>query len=512
MRTVKTSNGLEWDSDGTAFLDVVAAPPLPAPLALARVLDALPRMDWRPWDPRLSPAHDLSSFRGVMGVPPRGGFHVRYIWRKGVTPLDGLYGIEAIDPIPAALAAACLTAASTDLGRDEAQAAVRLYTGMAAGLGEPDAPAPRLSRAALDAAVAQYVRDELAGREPTVLPGSTNRARFLLALGAHLWQPATLAAVGVEPDLGRSRALNAVAVAYAALNPDAAVYPAGRTTVRCPVLLGGSTWSEACNWAVRRINPEAARLFAGFAADDPSWILGQHLPSVDTQRADAIAAGLLREAAQRQVYIASGQFVLALPEHLPWAGAGITALAIHAEPDGLWCAGLTPRRARTASWWWSPAMQVADLLQLTMPASALVHVTLAAFWHDLVTAGDTVVIASGQQRPAPGVPAAPQPKRSATPTVTLPRRAVHITGVRQWSSAEDREVIIRRTHGVRGHLRQLPDRWARSESAEHEAVEWGFVLPDGYTFVRPHLRGGHDGDPAPVVARARGLQTISALL
>ena len=87
----------------------------------------------------------------------------------------------------------------------------------------------------------------------------------VLALGAHLWQPATLAAVGVEPDLGQSRALNAVAVAYAALNPDAAVYPAGKTTVRWPVLLGGSTWSEACNWAVRRISPEAARFFAGFA-------------------------------------------------------------------------------------------------------------------------------------------------------------------------------------------------------------------------------------------------------
>lgn len=515
MRTVKTSNGLEWDSDGTAFLDVVPAPPLPSPLPLSRVLDVLPHMEWRPWDPRLSPAHDLSSFRGVMGVPPRGGFHVRYIWHKRTTPLDGLYGIDAVDPIPVTMATACLSAASGDLGGDATSAAVRLFTSLAAQLDEPLAFAPRLTRATLEAAVAQYVRDELSRREPTIPSGSANRARFLLALGAHLWQPATLAAVGVVPDMGLPRGLNEVAVTYAALRPDAATYPAGKTSVHWPVLLGGSTWSEACNWAGHDIAPEAARFFGGIPASDASWALANHLPTLDPAHVEPIAAGLLRDAAQRQVYLATGQFVLALPEHLPWHSAGITALVIHAQADGVWCAGLTPRRERTASWWWSPAMQVADLLQLTLTASALVHVTLAAFWHDLVTAGDEVVITAGHQpraTTAPAAPAAPHSKRSAAPTMTLPRRSVRITGVRQWSSVEDREVIVRRTHGVRGHLRALPGAWHRSEAAESEAVEWGFVLPDGYTFVRPHLRGGHDGDPAPVVARARGLQTISALL
>ena len=513
MRTVKTSNGLEWDSDGTAFLDVVAAPPLPVPLALARVLDALPHMEWRPWDPRLSPMHNLSGFRGVMGVPPRQKFHVRFLWRKSVAPLDGLYSIEAIDPIPVSLAAACLAAASADLGSDEAQAALRLFTSLAAQLDEPAAaPAPRLPRSALDTAVGQYVRDELSRRESTIPPGSTNRARFLLTLGAHLWQPATLAAVGVEPDMGVLRGLNEVAMPYAILHRDVAVYRVGKTEVHWPPLMGGSTWSEACNWAAHRIAPDAARFFGGFAATEASWSLAARLPQIDPRRADAIAAGLLREAHAHQVYAASGAFVLALPEHLPWHSASIAALAIHAQPDGLWCAGLTAQRERTASWWWEPTMRSADTLQHTLPASGLVHATLAAFWHDLLVAGDEVIVTPGQRPAQPTQPAARPSRAAGAPVLVLPRRSVHITGRREWSTPADREVIARRSHGVRGHVRQLPERWVRSEQAEREAGEWGIVLPEGHTFVRPHVRGGHDRDPAPVVTRARGLQTISALL
>ena len=159
-------------------------------------------------------------------------------------------------------------------------------------------------------------------------------------------------------------------------------------------------------------------------------------------------------------------------------------------------------------------MHVADTLQHTLPASPLVHVTLAAFWHDLVVAGDEVVVTVGQPVGQNDKLSSRNDKLSSyrPQAVTLPRRSVHITGRREWSTPADREAIQRRSHGVRGHLRELPDTWARSSYAEQEASEWGFVLPDGFTFVRPHIRGGHDGDPAPVVARARGLQTISALL
>ena len=40
------------------------------------------------------------------------------------------------------------------------------------------------------------------------------------------------------------------------------------------------------------------------------------------------------------------------------------------------------------------------------------------------------------------------------PEVTLPGRTsnIHLSGRRQWSSGTDRELIARRSHGVRGHL------------------------------------------------------------
>lgn len=97
-------------------------------------------------------------------------------------------------------------------------------------------------------------------------------------------------------------------------------------------------------------------------------------------------------------------------------------------------------------------------------------------------------------------------------TVVLPRRVVHYSGKVEWSSPEDREIIVRRTHGVRGHLRILQEGWRCSEEAECEARDWGFVMPEGYTFVRPHVRGGHDDGLEPVIAKARGLQTLGTLL
>jgi hypothetical protein len=80
-----------------------------------------------------------------------------------------------------------------------------------------------------------------------------------------------------------------------------------------------------------------------------------YLPEVDEHHADAIAAGLIREAREWRVCEAVGQFVLMLLPHLPWSQTPITALvihaqAIHAQADGLWVAGLMAQNERTASW------------------------------------------------------------------------------------------------------------------------------------------------------------------
>ena len=147
-----------------------------------------------------------------------------------------------------------------------------------------------------------------------------------------------------------------------------------------------------------------------------------------------------------------------------------------------------------------------------MQAQLLVHATLAAFWHDQMGADDEVFVNSGRQ-PRPFTQRGKPGVRSAVdPIVVLPRRMIHYSGKVDWSSPEDREIIVRRMHRVRSHLCILLKGWHRSDEAEHDTREWGFVQPDGYTFVRPHVHGRHDHGLEHVIAKARGFQTLSALL
>ena len=47
---------------------------------------------------------------------------------------------------------------------------------------------------------------------------------------------------------------------------------------------------------------------------------------------------------------------------------------------------------------------------------------------------------------------------------------------------------------MRGHLRMLSGGRKPSEHARAAAGEPGIVLPEGFTFVRPHVRGRGVGD------------------
>jgi len=78
-------------------------------------------------------------------------------------------------------------------------------------------------------------------------------------------------------------------------------------------------------------------------------------------------------------------------------------------------------------------------------------------------------------------------------------------------------VIRVRTHGVRGHLRRLPAGWKASQEAKEIAQGFGVLVPDGFTFVRPHVRGHGDGGdqstaPAEIIVQARGLASVMMLL
>lgn len=113
MRTVATSNGLEWDTDGSAHLDAIPlVPRADLPITLRMVLAAMTHMDWLDWATWMKGAQHpaLKGYVGVVGVAARRQLLLRYMWRRGSDPADGLYAIEARDELPAEIAAALLDA------------------------------------------------------------------------------------------------------------------------------------------------------------------------------------------------------------------------------------------------------------------------------------------------------------------------------------------------------------------------------------------------------------------
>jgi hypothetical protein len=96
----------------------------------------------------------------------------------------------------------------------------------------------------------------------------------------------------------------------------------------------------------------------------------------------------------------------------------------------------------------------------------------------------------------------------------LPKQKIIFEGngrTYEWSTSEERERMVRVAHAVRGHLRRLPEGWKRSAEAEQMAADFGVVLPEGHTFVRPHVTSGEAlPDARPVIAR--GLNTLVSLL
>lgn len=517
MKTMSASHGLEWESDGSAYLDALPAPAgRPEPVTLEEALSAVTGyMEWYNAED-LEKSAFLPGFVGVIGYNKEAGILMRYMYKRGTHAVDGLYAIEERDVLPAAIATAVLTARTAQPLPTKATYATIAPGHMALmnDLSVQDAPGvPRLNSSQLDGYITRYIHDSMAGERCMAIPkGAVNAARFWLGLAAAAWKPETLRLLATVGNLSYLENLNELATRWIHIRQGFA-FRIGKADIKpISTVNSASQWMEALDWTHHEIRSDAARFFGGFHATDETWWLMNHLPAVDEHHADAVAAGLIREARERRVYEAVGQFVLMLPPHLPWAQTPITALAIHAQAEGLWVAGLTAQNERTASWWWQPDMMTQTVRQQTMQAKPLVHATLAAFWHDLVVAGDEVFVTSGRQ-PRPFTQKdKPRVRGAGDPIVVLPRRMVHYSGRLEWSSPEDREIIVRRIHGVRGHLRILQEGWHRSEEAECEAREWGFVLPDGYTFVRPHVRGGHEDGPEPLVAKARGLQTLSTML
>lgn len=233
----------------------------------------------------------------------------------------------------------------------------------------------------------------------------------------------------------------------------------------------------------------------------------------DKALATAFVKQLVDEAAASHRPPLVGQF------RLSWSGgtfldedAKIDHLRVSIKHDGLWLSVVHQHDAREMTWgWWSPAGDNLNI-EFSDRYAWAIRVLAASIWRDA-----TIV----RERAFPEQPCQPKhqprPKRAAgEKLVVLPRTIT----TRMWGEPAERRQIEERTlraaHVVRGFYRHQPDGWQTSEAARENALSLGYAPPpDGYTFVRPHLRGGGEeqasGATAPRIV-CRGLLTALTVL
>jgi uncharacterized protein (DUF4415 family) len=245
-----------------------------------------------------------------------------------------------------------------------------------------------------------------------------------------------------------------------------------------------------------------------------TWSLeGGMASEEDRLLSTAFTKQLVDEAAASHRPPLVGQF------RLSWTGgtflddaAKIDHLRVSIKHNGLWLSVVHEPDTRVVAWgWWSP---MGDNLNIEFSDryAWAIRILAASIWRDA-----TIV----RERAFPEQPRSaknpPRPKSAAgEKLVVLPRTIT----TRSWGDPSERSAIesrtIRAAHAVRAFYRQQPDGWQTSEAARENAINLGYAPPpDGYTFVRPHLRGGGEEQasaaPAPRIV-CRGLLTALTVL
>ena len=257
--------------------------------------------------------------------------------------------------------------------------------------------------------------------------------------------------------------------------------------------------------------------------------LAQRTLEESLDEAARLAAGLFRAlmdvAAREARYVPQGRLRVRadLP---PLQARGVAAFRVAADSHGLWLRPVDPEGREG---------EIFRLDRALPPRPDLAEVdpfwlaAAAALWHDLVV---------GVPRPSAGRRRSPTPSREpreeeaeAAQTATAPaweRRLVLPRPFRvtagegteepeaEWGEPEVRRRLAKAAHTVRGHLRRLPEGWKASSEARRFAEGFGLVVPDGFTFVRPHVRGGREKGRAEAIppepeAVARGLASLMLL-
>jgi len=548
VRRIATSGGLELGPREGPWIDII-----PAGLTRRNVTLELGKQAarWGRWHPIGSGHYPPSAFlkdddwEGVLCVWKKESVALRFLHRPGQSSTLALKAIEAAEPdLPPAIIAAVITACRLkDRMTDETSTknvsdAVRSIADVAS-LRPPGYS--DYSRKDINRFAEQFLDTVASGGSITDAPmpeGAVDLGRFLIEVSRRLWRTEvrSMLIAGNETPVGASP-LSIIAISGAYLNHSQHVEVAG-INLYLEQAAYWHAWRQVMAWEHGRISQEALTFLT--AGRFPTGVAGlnriapgdQDPPrSYDPDVARGITTALLREAREEASYVPSGQFVVHLPDGYPIREWGLSAMRVWARPDHLWVMMIDTDNKPCGSFRWAPSEACAKGPREDLPsrwvmsdeAAPLVDLTMAALWRDLRCAGgDAVPLPSLEHRRRSSSkasrPARQAPRSKSRAVCHLPRqRRVALGGQRIWGDQIDREIIERRAHGVRGHLRRLHPGWRASEEARQIARSFSLRVPDGYTFVRPHVRGEHGDEEleAPedkVIVIAQGLATVMALL
>jgi hypothetical protein len=303
-------------------------------------------------------------------------------------------------------------------------------------------------------------------------------------------------------------------------------------------LLAWEVWDWPLWWELVR----ARR--AGRPLPPPDWGPPQALPlrrglversaaalRGEGDEAARLAAGLFRAlmdvAAREARYVPQGRLRVRTADLPPLQARGVAAFRVAADPHGLWLRPVD-QEGREG--------EIFRLDRTLPPRPDLAKVdpfwpaVAAALWYDLVVGVPQPAPAArrraaradgeGEGEGEAGEALPSGPVREGLRRLPRPFRVIAGEEAEEpeaeWGDPEARRRWARAAHAVRGHLRRLPAGWKAHPGALRLAEGFGVVVPEGFTFVRPHLRGGRAAPPeqeAPpeIPAVARGLMSLMLL-
>jgi len=511
-------------------VDVVSLSGIPVSPALVRK-DIHDGMSWARWSAKHSvifrsvPVSRLAT--GVVGVGDQ--IAIRFLFDRNSDPVAALHDVEEqgdLSPIVAGAVTGAVRGLSHKITGATLNMGVDVLATVCSASGDRLGHSS-LSNREVNSIAEQFVAAIVAGQSEVQLPGgAVDRARFWLAVGQLLWKPSLmwqLAETGAYKAVMDSQLTSGAAIAWLALSGKRTFDVNGTNYSFASLAVLRTLWRQVLEWTVGKVPGNALQWLV--QGHDAAWsvdLTRKQTPVEWNQQnddlADAIARSLVEEAEDHAVFVPLGAFRVNLPDGVPLRMWGARTLRIWATPDGMWVQALASGPGGP-SFWWSPHDGVYEFV-ISASARPAVESTLAALWRDLRIAGEKAMPErSGRQAHGKKRNRARRTNRVSQHARILPARkgAFHLTGRHDWSTKDEQERIHHRAHGVRGHLRQLHAGWQASDEAHRIAHHFGVSVPQGYTFVRPHVRGGGEEQEAaqikgetPIVAR--GLATLVSLL